>query len=80
MVDTDRTIVFVEVKTRANENFGPPESSITSAKKARLLRTARYFLTAHKIEGRPYRFDVVTIVLSQTGHEQIKHYKNAFVP
>jgi putative endonuclease len=80
MVDTDRTIVFVEVKTRANESFGPPESSITPAKKARLLRTARYFLTIHKIEDRPFRFDVVTIVLAPTSPAQIKHYKNAFVP
>ena len=80
MVDTDRTIIFVEVKTRANENFGPPESSITSAKKARLLRTARYFLAIHKIENRPFRFDVVTIVLGQAGPAQIKHYENAFVP
>ncbi len=80
MVNTDRTIVFVEVKTRADESFGPPESSITPAKKARLLRTARYFLAIHKIENRPFRFDVVTIVLGQTGPTQIKHYENAFVP
>jgi hypothetical protein len=26
------------------------------------------------------RFDVVTIVLGQTGKEQIEHYENAFVP
>ena len=80
MVDTDRTVVFVEVRTRADESFGPPESSITSVKKARLLRTARYFLATHSIENRPFRFDVVTIVLGQTGPAQIKHYKNAFVP
>ena len=80
MVDTDGSIVFVEVKSRADENFGPAESVITPAKKARLFRTARYFLATNNIEDRPFRFDVVTIVLGQTGPEQIKHYKNAFVP
>ena len=80
MMDTDGTIVFVEVKTRADESFAPAESVITPAKKNKMYRTARYFLTIHEIENRPFRFDVVTIVLSQTGPAQIKHYENAFVP
>ncbi len=80
MVAPDGAIVFVEVKTRAGEDFAPAESVITPAKKAKLSRTARYFLTIHNIEDRPFRFDVVTIVLSQTGRPQIKHYENAFVP
>jgi putative endonuclease len=80
MVDTDGSIVFVEVRTKAAETFEPPESSITAPKKARLARTARYFLATHNIENRPFRFDVVTIVLGQTGQPTIKHYKNAFVP
>jgi len=80
MVDTDGSIVFVEVRTKADETFGPPEASITQAKKARLLRTARYLLGANNIENRPFRFDVVAIVLGQTGRPQIRHYENAFVP
>jgi len=65
---------------RADETFNPVESSITAPKKARLVRTARYFLTTHKIDDRPFRFDVVTIVLGQKGPPQIRHYENAFVP
>jgi len=80
MVDTDGSIVFVEVKTRANESFVPAENVITPAKRNKLNKTARYFLAAHNIENRPFRFDVVTIVLGQTGREQIRHYENAFVP
>ena len=80
MVAPDRTIVFVEVRTRSDETFGPPESSITPAKKNRLLRTARYFLAVHNIENRPFRFDVVTIVLGPKGRPELNHYKNAFVP
>jgi len=80
MVAPDSSVVFVEVKTRADENLTPAESVITAAKKTRLARTARYFLTTHNIENRPFRFDVVTIILGQTGPEQIRHYKNVFVP
>ncbi|MFB0524516.1 MAG: YraN family protein [Phycisphaerae bacterium] len=79
MVDTDGSIVFVEVRTKAEESFGPPEESITHPKKVKLLRTARYFLTIHNIEDRPFRFDVVTIVLGRTGRPQIRYYENAFI-
>jgi putative endonuclease len=80
MVDADGTIVFVEVRTKADEQFEPVESSITRPKKARLLRTAQYFLATRDIEDRPFRFDIVTLVLGRTGREQIRHYENAFVP
>lgn len=80
MVDADRSIVFVEVKTRAGETFDAVESVVTAPKKTKSLRTARYFLAAHNIEDRPFRFDVVTIVLGRTGPPQIRHYQNAFVP
>jgi len=79
MVDGDGAIVFVEVRTKADESFGPPEETITQPKRAKLLRTARYFLAAHYIEDRPLRFDVVTVVLGQVGRPQIRHYQNAFV-
>ncbi|MHC4476416.1 MAG: YraN family protein [Planctomycetota bacterium] len=80
MVDTDRTIVFIEVKTRADESYEPTESVITTPKKAKYALTARFFLANHNIEDRPYRFDVVTVVLGQTGRPQIRHYQSAFVP
>ena len=80
MVAPDRTIVFVEVRTRADETFGSAESSITFAKKTRLIRTARYFLATNDIDDRPFRFDVVTIVLGPKGTPQIRYYKNAFRP
>ena len=80
MVDADRTIVFVEVKTRADESFSPSESAITTGKKAKMVRTARYFLATNEIEDRPLRFDVVTLILGRKGPAQIRHYENAFVP
>jgi putative endonuclease len=79
MVDSDGTLVFIEVKTRANEDFGPSESVVTKTKQTRMLRTARYFLATNNIENRPCRFDVVTIVLGDKDPEQIRHYENAFV-
>ncbi|MHC4842162.1 MAG: YraN family protein [Planctomycetota bacterium] len=80
MVDTDRSIVFVEVKTRADELFEPAESVITYNKQLKMTKTARYFLATNNITNRPYRFDVVTIVASPNSKKQIRHYENAFIP
>jgi putative endonuclease len=79
MVDSDRSIVFVEVKTRADEDFTPTEDVVNKPKMDKMAKTARYFIAAHEIENRPYRFDVVTVTLGNRGPVQIRHYKNAFV-
>ncbi len=80
MVDTDGTVVFVEVRSRADESFGPVEATVTPAKRQRVARAARHFLAVEKIEDRPLRFDVGTLVLGHRGPPQIRHFENAFVP
>ena len=75
-----RAIVFVEVKSRADEDFAPAKISITTKKKKTLLRTAKCFLRKYNISDRPLRFDVVTVVRDDADKPQIKHYRNAFVP
>jgi putative endonuclease len=80
MVDGDGTIVFVEVKTRAEGQLAPPESSVTLDKQRKAVRTARFFLAVHNIEDRPLRFDVVGITLGSEGPPKIEHFENAFVP
>ena len=39
------TLVFVEVRMRANGAFGGAAASITAAKRQKLLRTARHYLS-----------------------------------
>ncbi len=80
MVAADGTLVFVEVRSRADETFGPAEATVTPAKRERVSKAARHFIAAHRIEDRPLRFDVITLVLGHRGPPQIRHYENAFVP
>jgi len=80
MADGDGTLVFVEVKTRADEGFAPAEAAITAGKRLRMIRAMRYFLACHDFQDRPCRFDVVTIVLGRSGRPEIRHYERAFVP
>jgi putative endonuclease len=78
MTQSDKTLVFVEVKTRASESYDSAESAITFAKKQRMTRAARYYMGIHDLTHRPLRFDVITISLSTPG--DIRHYPNAWVP
>ena len=73
-------IVFVEVKTRADESYAEAQNAVTPKKQGRLIRTAKYFLKIYKVKDRPLRFDVVAVVLGHKGRPQIRHYKNAFKP
>ncbi len=80
MVAGDGTLVFVEVRSRADEEFSPAEATVTPAKRERVSKAARHFLAAHRIEDRPLRFDVITLILGHRGPPQIRHFENAFVP
>lgn len=61
---------FVEVKLRQGDSFGTPEEAVTSAKQARLLDCAGYYLAAHDLEDVAWRVDVVAIELAASGKVQ----------
>ena len=58
------TLCFIEVKTRASDWFASPEVNIVRRKQRQICRAARAYRNAFGLQGVPYRFDVVTVVLS----------------
>lgn len=61
MRDADH-LVFIEVKTRCNPDYGHVLEMISKPKMARIIRTATYFLQHHNLLDNTYcRFDVVGI-------------------
>jgi len=78
MTAGDGTVVFVEVKTRANEDFADAEAAVTSAKKHRMKTAANLFIRKHKLDDVPLRFDVVIVMADEKGKAKIRHYENAF--
>ena len=58
------TLVFVEVKTRRDRAFGPPEEAVTPAKLRTLAACAEAWRTVKGWAARPYRLDVVAIDLT----------------
>lgn len=55
------TMVFVEVKTRRNRDFGDPVQAVDAEKRHNLRKAINHYIKYHKINI-PYRFDVITIV------------------
>ena len=78
VMNLDSTIVFIEVKTRKTDRFGPPEEGITRGKKERLRKTSRAYLQENDYENRDWRIDVVAIEATRSGEiTRLDHYENA---
>ena len=68
------TTVFVEVRRRASSAFGGAAASITSAKRLKLLKAARHYLS--RLRAMPQcRFDALLI---QGDPPQIEWIRDAF--
>ena len=70
-------IVFVEVKTRRNEDYAPAFEAVTRHKKLNLIAAAHAYLAQHGWLERPYRYDIITVIGKERPFE-ISHYKNAY--
>lgn len=60
-------LVFVEVRSKSNLNFGPPEESITAAKQEKMRLAAYHYLERHHALEEPWRIDVVLLELDDRG-------------
>ena len=69
-------LVFVEVKTRTNEDFASAESAVTLDKMDNLIAAARMYMAYYHID-QPYRFDIITVVGTE-GNFNITHRKGAY--
>jgi putative endonuclease len=77
----DRTVVFVEVKTRRDDDAGSPAEAVDERKQAKLTRLALAFLKRHGLLEYAARFDVVAITWPDDAQKpNIVHYINAFQP
>jgi len=73
----DQTIVFVEVKARAGDEFGGGAAAVTPWKQRRIAQMAVDYLSRNALHDQPCRFDVVTVDIKDDGPE-IVVYTHAF--
>jgi putative endonuclease len=73
-----QVIVFVEVKTRSNDDFDAPKDAVKRKKERLMIRAANAFMEQIGHEG-AIRFDIIGIVLHGDAF-QIDHLEDAFFP
>ena len=56
------TLCFVEVKTRASDEFAPPQVNVDLRKRRQIARAARGYRRMFGLGDAPYRYDVVTVI------------------
>lgn len=70
-------IVFVEVKTRSNENTALAKDAVDLQKKKNLVEAARAYLDYYHLRDVAYSFDIITVVGTEVPFK-ITHIQNAY--
>lgn len=69
-------LVFVEVKTRWNRNYGYPEEAVTPYKLRSIIKTAEYFKLLNPNTPGLLRIDVVALEVEGNQVLEIRLHKN----
>lgn len=67
-------LVFIEVKTRTNFNYGFPIDAVNTSKQKHLLKACQYYLYKHHIVNLFVRIDVIEVFI-RDGIPHIRHVK-----
>ena len=70
----DNYIVFIEIKSRTNTEFGLPSESVTKKKIKKILKAASYYLYIRKLENLDVRIDAIEVYIKQEKY-YINHIK-----
>jgi putative endonuclease len=73
-------ILFVEVKTRTDDAAADPADAAREPQWERIARSARTFLSHPAAEGRPWRFDLVTVLWAGDGRPRIEQLQDIHRP
>ncbi len=71
-------LIFIEVKTRKNLEYGRPELAVTKSKQRQIRKIAEAYLVEKNISDIDCRIDVVAILLKKNLPPEINHIENAF--
>jgi putative endonuclease len=75
----DKTVVFIEVKTRDSESVIDATEAVDDAKQSQIVRTAKGYLKWHHLERCAVRFDVIAVLWQRRASEPtVIHYPHAF--
>jgi putative endonuclease len=73
----DELLVFVEVKTRRDNQFGYPEVFVTPRQQVLIRTAAENYLFTHDW-CHALRFDIIAILQRKNNQTQLTHFEDAF--
>jgi putative endonuclease len=62
-------LCFIEVKTRASDEFASPQANVDLRKRRQIARAARGYRRMLGLMGAAYRYDVVSVLLPSPGKQ-----------
>ena len=71
-------LVFVEVKTRSNEEWSRPAAAVNASKRRRISKSALDYLRQLRHPPVKIRFDIVEVLLANDVVREIRHLPNTF--
>ena len=71
-------LLFIEVKTRTSEAFGPPQLAVHQRKQRQIVRAAQWYLAERRLSEVACRFDVVAVTFLNDECPQIHWVRDAF--
>lgn len=74
-----KALVFIEVKTRNNNNLNPPETAVNS-KKEKLMASAGAAYMRKINHDWEIRFDIISVIYKNENDFHIEHFEDAFFP
>lgn len=69
-----KEIVFIEIKSRTNSQYGLPAEAVTKKKIEHIIKTAEYYLYVRNLQKEPVRIDVIEVYV-HNNQIKINHLK-----
>jgi putative endonuclease len=61
------TLLFIEVKTRTSDAYGPPHLAVHRQKQRQIVRAAQWYLAERRMPDVGCRFDVLAVTFAKDG-------------
>jgi putative endonuclease len=72
----EKLLIFVEVKTRKDDQYGFPEDAITRKKREHLIRAAMLYIGEYQITD-DWRIDIISVRKKNGQKTEIEWFENA---
>lgn len=70
-------LVFIEVKTRTNLQYGLPAEAVDNTKQKHIEKATNYYLYKNRLDNEYVRIDVIEVYITKERY-RINHIKQAF--